>query len=70
MTNKIPIGLVKKMMASSKKLRADLKQSLKTHDGRLEWLYEMLADGDITEDQFNKFYAISLRESNSSSPQF
>ncbi|CAG5001633.1 hypothetical protein DYBT9275_02708 [Dyadobacter sp. CECT 9275] len=70
MTNKIPVGLVKKMMISSQESRQDLKQRLKTHEGRLESLYEMLADGDITDDQFNHFYAISLRGSNSSSPKF
>lgn len=55
MGNPIPAGEVKASLERTKRDFAELKAKLDTYEGQMEILYEGLADGDITEDQFNTF---------------
>ncbi|MCF0059879.1 hypothetical protein MUK70_11575 [Dyadobacter chenwenxiniae] len=58
--NQLEPGTVRRMMEESKTRR----QQANTYEGSMEILYESLADGDITMDQFNLFSAIENKKWN------
>jgi len=49
MNNQLKPGIVKYLMEQTRLRR----ERLKTKEGKMEVVYEMLGDGDITLDQFN-----------------
>ena len=64
MANPIPPGAVKASLERTKADFEELRRKLCTYEGNMEILYEGLADGDITEDQFNQFSIRLLKKWN------
>ncbi|MGA9651918.1 hypothetical protein [Pedobacter sp.] len=64
MSNPLEPGEVRRTMEAVKRIHAKSKQMCSTQDGRMEILYEMLADGDITMDQFNLFSSLENKKWN------
>jgi hypothetical protein len=61
MSNPIPPGAVKSSLERTKADFDSLKAKLKTYEGQMEILYEMLADGDIDVDLFNKYSGLTTK---------